>query len=420
MGQRTEEALRSPAAPPWFDAAWTKVKLAGAEGRNIGVRVVIVGAGIGGLTLALALHARGLRPVILERSRGLEAIGAGVQLGPNATRILNGLGLEAALAAMAFAPRAAQVRDGRNGRLRLHLPLGRAAVERWGAPYLQVHRGDLQSLLLAAVRDREAADLWLGVEVERLERGGVALRAGDRVPADLVVGCDGVHSQIRSGVAGASPARPSGEIAWRALIPTGRLAALPQVAGVWTWPRRHLVAYPVRDGAAVNLVAVTPGSIAGDGWSEPGESDALRAAFADAEPTARALLAAVESTARWSVAELDPLPAWVGAGAALLGDAAHPLRPYLAQGAAMAIEDAEALARRLSEPGDLPARLRAYEVERKPRATRVQAASRRNGAIFHLPGALSALAFGAAGAIDATRGGAMSRLDWLYGYRSPA
>ena len=384
------------------------------------MRVVIVGAGIGGLTLALALHGRGLRPLILERSPVLQAVGAGVQLGPNATRILQALGLEDALRPVACAPASAEVRDGRSGAVRLRLPLGQAAVERWGAPYLQVHRGDLQGVLLEAVRSRNAADIRLGAEVGRVDRAGVRLRGeAQALGADLVVGCDGLRSAIRCGVAGPSGAQPSGDVAWRALIPAERLAQPPTGAVVWTWPRKHLVAYPVRDGAFVNLVAVTQGRLSGEGWTEPGEAQALQAAFAGAEPQAYALLQAVESVARWSLADLAPLRSWVAGNVALLGDAAHPMLPYLAQGAAMAIEDAEALARRLREPGALPGRLAAYDAERRPRATRVQAASRRNGAIFHLPAPLSALAFRAAGAIDATRAGPMARLDWLYGYRSP-
>ena len=384
------------------------------------MRVVIVGAGIGGLALALALHRRGVRPLILERSPTLEAVGAGVQLGPNATRILHDLGVGPALAAVASTPKKAQVRDGRSGAVRLRLPLGERAVERWGTPYLQVHRGDLQHVLLEAVRTRGAGEIRLGAGVERVERGGVALRGGEHVEADLVVGCDGVRSAVRPWVVVGSAAQPSGEIAWRALIPADRLAHPPGGAVVWTWRNRHLVAYPVRAGAAVNLVAVTPGRLPSEGWSEPGDPAALRAAFADAEPAARTLLEAVDSVARWSLAELAPLPTWVGEGVALLGDAAHPMLPYLAQGAAMAIEDADALARRLGEPGALKAHLAAYAAERGPRATRVQAASRRNGMIFHLPAPLSALGFASAGAVDALRGGAMSRLDWLYGYRPPS
>ena len=246
------------------------------------------------------------------------------------------------------------------------------------------------------------------------------LHGGERIGADLVVGCDGARSVVRPGVVGPSRAQASGEIAWRALIATERLAHPPSGAVVWTWARKHLVAYPVRGGSAVNLVAVTQGRLSGDGWSEPGAPEDLRAAFAHAEPEASALLEAVDAVARWSLAELAPLRTLVSGNAVLLGDAAHPMLPYLAQGAAMAIEDAEALARRLWEPGPLPARLAAYDAERRPRAARVQAASCRNGAVFHLPSLLSAAAFGMAGAIDAGRGGPMARLDWLYGYRPPA
>lgn len=374
------------------------------------MRIIIVGAGVGGLTLALFLHRRGFRPLILERSSMLEEAGAGVQLGPNATRLLFGLGLEEAVRAVAVEPVAAEVRDGATGALRLRLPLGDRAQARWEAPYLQLHRGDLQALLLNAVQERNAAELRLGVEVEPAAAGALRLSDGTVATPDLIVGCDGLRSRVREGVRPGLPTRPFGEIAWRALIP--RADGDPLVAGVWVWRRRHLVTYPVRSGAAVNVVAVTAGALGGDSWSEPGDPAALQAAFADAEPRARAVLARVQTTARWALAERPPLPSWSTAGATLLGDAAHPMLPYLAQGAAMAIEDAEALARHLAEPSPLADRLAAYEAERKPRTTRVQAASRRNGRVFHLPPPLSAAAFAAARAL-----GAGGSLDWLYGYR---
>lgn len=378
------------------------------------MRIVIVGAGVGGLSLALFLHRRGLRPVILERSPALEAAGAGVQLGPNATRLLFGLGLEAALRAAAVAPQAAQVQSGSRERVLLRLPLGEHAERRWRAPYLQLHRADLQAVLLGAVRERDAADLRLGAAVSAIE--GPNVRAGgEALTADVIVAADGVRSTVRDLAFGGPPPRRLGEIAWRALIP---LTRVPAVARVWTWPRRHLVAYPVSGGASLNIVAVTPGDLGGDSWSEPGDPAVLRRAFARATPYVRGKLAEVETVSRWALADLAPLPRWTDGRVVLLGDAAHAMAPYLAQGAAMAIEDAEALARHLSGAAPVPDRLAAYGAERKPRAEAVQAASRRNGMLFHLPGPISELAFAAARVIDG-REGAAARLDWLYGYRPP-
>lgn len=375
------------------------------------MRVVIAGAGIGGLTLALALQRRGVRPLILERAPRLEAAGAGVQLGPNATRLLIDLGLEAALRAVSCTPQAAQVHGGRSGRVLLRIGLGAAAQARWGAPYLQLHRADLQALLLDAVRREGAAELRLGAALGAVQAGAAVLEGGERIEADVVVGADGVRSPVRASLGGPDPLRLLDETAWRALIPIPRL---PAVTRVWAFPRRHFVAYPVRSGAQLNLVAVTPGRLAGGSWNEPGDPAALRAAFSGANDYVRGKLGAVSETTRWALADLAPLARWTDGTAVLMGDAAHAMAPYLAQGAAMAIEDAEALARHLVGPGPVADRLTAYEAERKPRTTRVQTASRRNGLLFHLPPPLSAAAFAAARVVG---GGAA--LDWLYGYRPP-
>lgn len=170
----------------------------------------------------------------------------------------------------------------------------------------------------------------------------------------------------------------------------------------------------------LNLVAVTPGARDDASWTTPGDPDALRAAFADAAPQVRALLARVESASRWALTDLPPLPGWSKGAAVLMGDAAHATAPYFAQGAAMAVEDAEALARHLTGGGSLAGRFAAYEAERRPRTARVQAASRRNGVIFHLPSPLTALGFGLAATADkALARSPAARLDWLYGYRPP-
>lgn len=376
------------------------------------MRVLIIGAGLGGLTLALALHRRGLRPVILERAATLEAAGAGVQLGPNATRLLIDLGLEAPLRAAAFAPEAVQVHGGASGRVLLRVGLGKPAQTRWGAPYLQLHRADLQALLLEAVTTRDAGELRLGAGVAAVQPQAAVLESGERIEAEVIVGADGVRSLVRSSLGGPDPLRLRNETAWRALIPISRV---PAVARVWTFASKHLVAYPVSGGRALNIVAVTPGRPAGESWVEPGDPAVLRAAFAGANAYVRGKLEAVSETTRWAVADLSPVERWTDGGRVLMGDAAHAMAPYLAQGAAMAIEDAEALARHLAGSGDVARRLAAYEAERKPRTARVQAASRRNGAIFHLPPRVSDLAF----AIARMRGAAPA-LDWLYGYRPPS
>ncbi len=382
------------------------------------MRVVVIGAGIGGLALALALARRGVRTLVLERAESLEAVGAGVQLGPNATRILFAWGLEPPLRVVSATPDAAEVASGATGRRLLRIPLGAAAERRWGGAYLQLHRADLQAVLLDAARAETAITLRLGAPVRTVSDRRVVLEDGEAIDAEVIVGADGVRSGVRVQALGGPAPQVLGETAWRALVPA---QGDPQTARVWTFPRRHLVAYPVRGGAVLNLVAITSGGADGAAWSEPAAPAALRAAFVDAAPPVRALLQRVETTTRWSLTRTPPLARWGEGSITLLGDAAHATAPYLAQGAAMAIEDAEALARHLAgATGGVPDRLRAYEAERRPRTARVQAASQRNGVVFHQADAVARLGFGGAALADRLLGrDPAARLDWLYGYRPP-
>lgn len=388
------------------------------------MRAVVAGAGVGGLATALALHARGVRPLVVERAGVLGEAGAGVQLGPNAVRVLDALGVGDALRRVAFAPEALEVRAAATGRLRLRAPLGEAARARWGAPYLQVHRADLQALLLEAVRARDAADLRLGVEIEGLDpAGGVRLSDGAVLEADLVVAADGVRSRLRAAAGGKDAPRFTGQVAWRAVVEASALppGLVPPTASVWTARAAHFVHYRVRGGAAVNLVAVMEArGWEGESWREPGDPSALLRAFGDwPQPVAALVRAAAQGPVwRWALFDRPPATAMARGRVALLGDAAHPMLPFLAQGAAMAIEDAWALAECVAgaAPDAVEPALARYAAARLPRVRRVQAASSRNARLFHLPEPLAAAAFGAAALQDRLRpGGASSRLDWLYG-----
>ncbi len=385
------------------------------------MHVVLAGAGIGGLTAALALP-KTSRVTLLEQAPALQEAGAGIQLSPNATRVLEGLGLGARLASVAFEPEATEVRDAATGRLLLRQPLGETARERWGAPYLHIHRADLQGLLLEAALGMKQRELRLGARatlVHNLADAAVVEMAdGGSVEADVVVGCDGLRSAVRASLWGEGRPRFTGQIAWRGVVEARRLppGLIAPIAGVWTGPGRHFVHYYVRGGELVNFVGVVERPGRGEeSWTATGYPAELAYDFAGWPDPVQAILAAVDTVWRWPLYDRPALPRWSKGHVSLLGDAAHPMLPFLAQGAAMAIEDAAALGRSFPRSPTTERALRLYESERRSRTARVQAASRRNAFIFHLPAPLGRAAFGAAriaDRFDAAQGA--GRFDWLY------
>ncbi len=386
--------------------------------------VIIVGAGIGGLTTALALARRGVPSVVLERAERMEEVGAGLQLSPNACRVLFDLGVETQVRRIGFAPDSVSVRSAGNNQVLLENRLGAFAEHRWRAPYLQVRRSALHAVLEAAVRASEHADMRLGMQVtgleQRVDGAGVILANGQRVDGFVVIGCDGLNSILRAALWGRTPARFTGQTAWRGLARSQHLPlALRTEASVWAGPQRHFVHYPVGEGW-VNMVAVTEADACrGEGWTEDGERGALAKAFAGWPEPVRTIIGAVQTPWRSALFDRPPLAHWSKGRATLLGDAAHPMLPFLAQGAAMAIEDAAVLADCLADAVDIPAALLAYEASRRPRTAKVQAWASRNATLFHLPDSLLKAAFGAASVADrlASRPGE-GRFDWLYGYRA--
>ena len=388
------------------------------------MKVIVAGAGLGGLTLALALGRAEIETVVVEQASSFGEAGAGVQLSPNATRALFSLVLEVETRAMGFEPEAAEVRDAKSGRLLLRNELGSAAEARWRAPYLQVHRADLHALLLDRVQGMGTASFRLGARVAALEPGGVRLESGESIVGDVVVGCDGVRSAVRRGLWNDMPARYTGQVAWRGTVSAHRLAAeqVAPLTRVWIGPHRHFVCYPVRGGALVNFVAVAEEAVwRTESWSERGDKGALEKAFAAWPAPARVLIEAADEVWRWALYDRAPTPRWSKGRATLLGDAAHPMLPFLAQGAAMAIEDAVVLARCLVLEKSAERALLRYEQARTARTAKVQGWSRRNAVLFHLPGPAAMAVFGAAGALDTlTPGGGAARFDWLYGYDAAA
>jgi salicylate hydroxylase len=387
------------------------------------LHLILVGAGIGGLAAALALSDRGVGVTLLEQAPVIQTVGAGIQLSANATRLLFRLGLEAPLRAVACAPQAVEVRDHDTGALNLRTRLGAFGEARWGAPYLQVHRGDLQRLLLDAAAKRPI-NLRLGAKVEAIDDDGarayVRLDGGEALAGDAVIGCDGIHSHVRAALWGKQAARFIGQAAWRGLAPADRLpeGAVASIAGVWTGADRHFVHYPVRGGALINVVGVVEQRRwRAESWTAEADRSQFAADFQGWPASIPEMIAAVETPWLFAIHDRAPLARWSKGRLSLLGDAAHPAPPFLAQGAAMAIEDGEALARRLAQSLDVAAALRSYEDERKSRTARVQAWSRRNARLFHLPGLAARGLFGAAAQVDRLKRAAPeARLDWLYGY----
>lgn len=386
--------------------------------------VIVAGAGIGGLTAAHALARGDWRVLVLERAPALGEVGAGLQLSPNATRWIEKLGLAEYVLPRASEPERLMIRGARSGSTLMRLPLGSAARARWGAPMLGVHRADLQRGLLDAIEADPRVELRTGatVAVVRQDANGVTIEteAGETHRAEWLVCADGVHSRLRDALGFPGAPFYSGRSAWRALAPAEAVPdfARERASNLWLGPRAHLVHYPLRVGALVNIVAITEEpwreSDLERVWSESGDARRLRAAFGDWCGAARDLLAGVDDWRRWPLFDARPLRSFVNGRVALLGDAAHPMLPFFAQGASQAIEDAGALAAALGRREDLRRALADYDRQRCARAARVQRASRMQGAIYHLHGPAALARDVALRALPPSA--AMARFDWLYGH----
>ena len=384
-------------------------------------RVVVVGGGIGGLTAAIALRQVGCDVLVLERSKAFGEVGAGLQLGPHATRVLRGLGLGPTLHEIGVQPSSVRFLRWQDDTPLCTWPLAEEMESTYGAPYYTIYRPDLVGILAAQL---PADAVRLGAEVTEVHTPpdgppSVRLADGTTETADLVVGADGTHSTVRAATVGAVPARFSGVSAYRALVPRDALTRPDDgIVRNWLGPGQHLVAYPVGRGSGyVNLVCIVPDpDWSEESWTAPGRVEDLRAHFKGWSPLLLELLDAISGPVfRWALYDREPLSSWSGARTTLLGDAAHPMLPFMAQGAAQAIGDAAALAARLREEPDCsptPA-IAAYERARLPHTARIQLMSWDNNSSFHLPDGPEQQRRDEALAKD--DGLRLDRLGWLYG-----
>jgi salicylate hydroxylase len=368
--------------------------------------------------------------VVLEQAERLEETGAGIQLSPNAARILIGLGMEEQLRAQVAAPTALRVLDAHTGREIVRMPLGEVAAQRYGAPFWVIHRADLQAALANAVAQTNGITLKLGTRVEDFaaQANGVTVSTHSAEGATeeqgaAFIAADGLWSSARKRLGhGASP-RFARRAAWRALIPATDVShkfAEP-IVNLWLGPAAHLVHYPVKGGSLINIVVIMDDTWNTPEWSEPASRADLLEQISkdDWAPQALSLISAPESWLKWALHDLGPVPRWSRGPMALLGDAAHPMLPYLAQGAAMAIEDAAVVAQCLAQtPDDPAAALRIYETARWARVRKVQRLAARNGARYHVGGVRAMVRNLAMHVLGGAR--LLHHYDWLYGWRPPA
>jgi salicylate hydroxylase len=386
-----------------------------------GLSIAIIGGGIGGTAAALSLLRAGFDVHVYEQTCQMREVGAGIQISPNASRVLHRLELAGALARLGVKPLAWHQRRWRDGRTLLRTPLADAMEAAFGSPHYQMHRADLLEALVAAL---PADRVHVGHRITGLVDGGDQVEArfenGVRIRADALVGADGIHSRVRCILFGPDQPRFTGCVCYRGLVPAERIAhlAIPTEAQVWMGPGKHFVHYYVRNKQLLNFVAIIDqDSWAKESWSDRGNIADAVAAYQGWHPQLHDILESADEIFIWALYDRVPMQRWSAGRVTLLGDACHPMLPFMAQGAAQAIEDGAALAACLAQAGreNVAKALVLYEALRLPRTARVQSASANNKIRFHLPD----------GPEQATRDAEMAKgmtdwspqsVAWLYGH----
>jgi salicylate hydroxylase len=388
--------------------------------------IIVAGAGIGGLTTSLALAKQGFRVIVLEKAERLEEAGAGLQLSPNASRVLIDLGLKPRLS-RAVTPEAVCLMSARHGG-----EISRLSLDGKDAPYWVIHRADLQAALREEVESHSDIELRLGCQFEDVSphaKGLTVIQRSGAVRREelalALIGADGIWSAVRHHLFPQVQPQFSGLIAWRGTLDATTLPreyTAPRVQ-LWMGPDAHLVAYPISGAKQINVVAIVPGTWNRPGWSAPGDVNEIKDAFASPRwpATVRMLIGAVDEWRRWALFTVPDIGEWSEGAVALLGDAAHAMLPFAAQGAGMAIEDAAVLAKALSESAGenvagIPAALKRYGRLRRARVLSVQGAARRQGRIYHLTGALALARDLTIKAMGPKR--MLARQDWIYDWRA--
>jgi salicylate hydroxylase len=383
--------------------------------------VLVAGGGIGGLATALALARYGIASHVLERRPAFHEDGAGIQIGPNGTRILRRLGVADTLRPHVGVPEALRVRDGRTGAELARLPLGRWIAMRHGAPYWVAHRKDLHSALLQTARAEPLIALSMGFDASEVasDAGHVAVAAenGQAWSGKALIAADGIWSPLRQLLFDAAAPKFCGKSAARSVVPVDELPEdfhRPETT-IWLFKNAHVVHYPVSGGEELAVVVVLDDRHDSGDWSAPVPPSWVQQKMPECAEPLQALILQARGWKQWALHTLPVPRHWTRGPIALLGDAAHPVLPFLAQGGVMALEDAMVVADALHRSTDVTAALKWYQRQRRPRAIRVARASRRNGSIYHLSGPQALARNLVLRKVPPQR--LMARYDWLYGWR---